>query len=119
MSERRTPDAKLIEAVRILSRTIQTEDGVIAACLAEAARRLEELVEERRWIPVGEKLPPTDAEVLFTCEIDGDFSEASIGRSTGRMNGTAVLMDLDGDGDLVPCTHWKPKPLPPGLEGEK
>lgn len=47
MTERRTPDATLIEAVRILSRTINTDDGVIPACLAEAAKRLAELVEER------------------------------------------------------------------------
>jgi hypothetical protein len=50
VSDRRTPDAKLIDAVRILSRTIKTEDGVIPACLAELATRLAELVEERRWI---------------------------------------------------------------------
>jgi len=47
VSDRRTDDATLIEAVRILSRTIQTDDGVIAACLGKAATRLEELVEER------------------------------------------------------------------------
>jgi hypothetical protein len=52
VSDRRTPDAKLIEAVRILSRTINTEDGVIPACLGEVATRLAELVEERRWVPV-------------------------------------------------------------------
>ena len=144
MSDRRTPDATLIEAVRILSRTIQTDDGVIPACLAETATRLAELVEERRsistlhqkvegleeenkrlreerrWVPVGERLPEIDVEVLCTCEIEGDFSDVSIGRSTGRMNdiGIAVVMDLDGDGDLVPCTHWMPKPLPPGPEGD-
>jgi hypothetical protein len=120
VTDRRTPDAKLIEAVRILARTIKTEDGVIAACLAEVAARLEELVEERRWIGVGERLPPTDTEVLLTCTIDGDFTDVSIGRSIGRMNdiGSAVIMDLDGDGDLVTCTHWKPKPLPPGPEDE-
>lgn len=50
MSDRRTPDATLIEAVRILARTIQTDDGVIPACLAEVATRLAELVEERRSI---------------------------------------------------------------------
>ena len=52
MSERRTDDATLIEAVRILSRTITTEDGVIPACLAEVANRLETLVEERRLVIV-------------------------------------------------------------------
>ena len=56
-SERRTDDATLIAAVRILSRTIQTDDGVIPACLSEAASRLAELVEERRWSPVGERVP--------------------------------------------------------------
>ena len=56
MTDRRTPDATLIEAVRILARTIQTDDGVIGACLAEVATRLAELVEERRWVPVGERL---------------------------------------------------------------
>ena len=60
MSERRTDDATLIEAVRILSRTIQSDDGVIPACLDEVATRLEELVEERRWVPVGERLPEGD-----------------------------------------------------------
>lgn len=51
MIKRRTDDATLIAALRILSRTIQTDDGVIGACLAEAASRLEELVEERAKNP--------------------------------------------------------------------
>jgi hypothetical protein len=120
MADRRTPDATLISALRILARDIQSGDGCANACLLEAAQRLEELIEERRWVPVGQRLPPTDVEVLLTCEIDGDFSDVSIGTSTGRMNdiGTAVVMDLDGDGDWVPCTHWMPKPLPPGPEGD-
>ena len=71
MGERRTDDATLIEAVRILSRTIQTEDGVIPACLAEAANRLETMVEERRWIPVGERLP-TDEKWLDVAGLWGD-----------------------------------------------
>ena len=50
MADRRTPDAKLIEAVRILARTIKTEDCVIPACLAEVATRLAELVEDRRCV---------------------------------------------------------------------
>jgi len=63
VADRRTPDATLIEAVRILSRTINTDDGVIAACLAEVATRLAELVEERRWVPVGERLPEIEERV--------------------------------------------------------
>ena len=53
MSERRTDDATLIEAVRILSRTITTEDGVIPACLAEVANRLETLVEDNTRLRKG------------------------------------------------------------------
>lgn len=52
MSERKTDDATLIAAVRILAKTIKTDDGVIGACLAEVANRLEALVEERRLVPV-------------------------------------------------------------------
>jgi hypothetical protein len=63
VSERRTDDATLISALRVLSRTITTEDGVIPACLVEVANRLAELVEERRWIPVGERLPPDEVWV--------------------------------------------------------
>ena len=33
----------LISALRILARDIQTDDGVVNACLAEAASRLEQL----------------------------------------------------------------------------
>ena len=52
MSERKTDDAILIAAVRILASTIQSDDGVIPACLAEVATRLEELVEERKLVIV-------------------------------------------------------------------
>jgi hypothetical protein len=50
VSERRTDDATLIKAVRILARDIQSGDGCANACLLEAAARLETLVEERRSI---------------------------------------------------------------------
>ena len=36
----------LISALRVLSRDIQTDDGVVNACLEEAAGRLEELQRE-------------------------------------------------------------------------
>ena len=53
MAERRTPDATLISALRILARDIQSGDGCANACLLEAAIRLEELVGERKkWCMV-------------------------------------------------------------------
>jgi hypothetical protein len=53
MTDRRTPDETLVKALRILARDIQSGDGLANACIAEAATRLEELVEERKtWCTV-------------------------------------------------------------------
>lgn len=46
MKTPRTPTPILVEALRILSRDIQSEDGVANAAIAEAADRIEELDKE-------------------------------------------------------------------------
>ena len=106
MSERRTPDAKLIEAVRILSRTIQTDDGVISACLAEVATRLAELVEERRWISVGERLPENQEWV----EIAGTWGE-NIGYFDDEQ-----WLNTESETVEYLVTHWRKRT--PGPEGD-
>ena len=50
VSDRRIDDGRLIAAVRILARDIQSGDSCANACLLEVASRLAELVEERRSI---------------------------------------------------------------------
>ena len=105
MAERRTDDATLIAAVRILSRTIQTDDGVIPACLSEVATRLEELVEERRWVPVGEKLPDRMQTVWVL---------SSLGAHTASLDSFGQWLD-DDENPAKKITHWQP--LPPGPEG--
>ena len=142
MSDRRTPDATLIEAVGILARTINTEDGVIPACLGEVATRLAELVEERRsistllqkvesleaenkrlreergWVPVGERLPEIDVPVLVRqqgCEYH------LIGWREHRpyyiVPETIWTLGDELDKGYPPekITHWMS--LPPGPEG--
>jgi ABC-type transporter Mla subunit MlaD len=42
MADKRTDTATLIQAMRILARDIQSDDGVANAAIAEAADRLEE-----------------------------------------------------------------------------
>ena len=106
MSDRRTPDAKLIEAVRILSRTIQTDDGVVPACLAEVATRLEELVEERWWVPVGERLPTHRRPVIANCPSAYGPTEATYHH--GKWHDFAGWLEH-------PVTEWKE--MPPGPEG--
>ena len=108
MSERRTDDATLIAAVRILSRTITTEDGVIPACLAEAAARLAEFVEERRWVPVGERLPEKYQRVIvaFTPDSRGVIEVCEAVHNFGS--------DFETDKGCYECSHWQP--LPPGPE---
>jgi hypothetical protein len=104
VAERRTTDAKLIEAVRILSRTTNTEDGVIAACLAEVATRLAELVEERRWVPVGERLP----------EIEERVDVAGQGRDFIAWRTPSDWRNEDEYG--INVTHWRKRT--PGPEGD-
>ncbi len=147
MTDRRTPDAKLIEAVRILSRTIKTDDGVIAACLAEVATRLEELVEERRsistllqkvesleaennrlreerrWVPVGERLPDLNEAngFRFTCLVrcqTGNVCEMvyEINTFAKQERNRQPRWKWQGMISMWEITHWMP--LPPGPEGD-
>ncbi len=111
MSDRRTPDATLISALRILARDIQSGDGCANACLLEAATRLAELVEERRWVPVGERLPDDLRRVMVMAP--GLYGAQVAWLLNGKWH--------DGIGcpsDAIDCrvTHWKP--LPPGPEGD-
>lgn len=112
MAERRIPDATLISALRILARDIQTEDGVIPACVAEVATRLLELVEERRWVPVGERLPQMQGEdVLAAIQFDDGSHDIRLSWWNGK-----CWMFYAAHVSRGPVTHWQP--LPPGPEGE-
>lgn len=55
----KTNDKTLIEALRILARDIETDDGVVNACLHEAANRLEELTQ---WRPIETASPEGDKQ---------------------------------------------------------
>ena len=109
MSERKTDDATLIHFVRQMAQSLLKVDEhapVLSAALAEIAARLETLVEERRWVPVGERLPKEGVEVL--CLIRPDV--VCVGYQT-RDFGQVVWND---EGVLFRPTHWQP--LPPGPE---
>ena len=119
MSDRKTDDATLIAALRILSRTITTEDGVIPACLAEVANRLETLVDERRWVPVGERLPEAGVDVLAISG-EGVFQGRCVLWDDSR-RWEPLFLDYHGcgccGGGNPNVTHWRP--LPPGPEANE
>jgi hypothetical protein len=106
VTERRTPDATLISALRILARDIQSGDGVANACLMEAAARLEELVEERRWVSVGERLPEDEEWV----DVAGDWGDFVGWYDSVKWHN---LFDDPIPGEV---THWKKRTL--GPEGD-
>jgi hypothetical protein len=132
VSERRTDDATLIEAVRILARDIQSGDGCANACLLEAAARLQTLVEERRsistllgkvetleadnerlreerrWIPVGERLPDSEEWV----DVAGLWGE-SLG-----WHEPSGWHDIEDSGLFLDAvTHWRNRGPGPEANG--
>ena len=117
MADRRTADAKLIEAGIILARTY-TRDDMAQSMLTRLATRLAELVEERRWVPVGERLPEIGTDVLAMGS-EGVF-QACLTLWGESRRWEALVLDVHGcgccGGGRASVTHWQP--LPPGPEGE-
>jgi hypothetical protein len=118
VSDRRTPDATLISALRILARDIQSGDGCANACLLEVAQRLAEFVEERRWVLVAERLPEIGTDVLAMGS-EGVFQARLVLWGESR-RWEALVLDVHGcgccGGGRADVTHWMP--LPPGPEGD-
>ena len=75
----------------------------------EAADEIERLREERRWIPVAERLPDEDEPVLWHGPGD-TFCRAVVGKVDGRSIdwGSDLNMDIARN-----FTHWQPLPPPP------
>jgi len=78
-------------------------------CVTHAADEIERLREERRWIPVAERLPDEGEMVLWHGPGD-TFCHAVVGKCDGRSIdwGSDLNMDIAMD-----FTHWQPLPPPP------
>jgi hypothetical protein len=77
----------------------------------EAATEIARLREERRWVPVGERLPDEGVEVLWWCNSDDEDRGVFVGkrdRSLIVWGSHEWFIDAE-------FTHWMP--LPPGPEG--
>lgn len=115
MNDRRTDDATLISALRILVRDIQSQDGVANATIAEAAERLAELVDERRWISVGERLPPVgpDEKVLVAWRYEDEPNESLVVSEAWHVR-LGLFLDKE-EFEFPSVKFWQP--LPTGPEG--
>jgi hypothetical protein len=82
----------------------------------EAAAEIARLREERRWVPVGEKIPEKYERVILFDPTIPNFPRANthvvIGHFRGHDDWVSPWFSPDGSGP----THWMP--LPPGPEGD-
>lgn len=62
---KRTPDATLAEAMFILARDIESDDGIAQAAIQEAGQRIQQLVQERKEI-IGflKKMPAVNLDIV-------------------------------------------------------
>lgn len=116
----KTDDKTLIEALRILSRDIQSGDGVTNACIAEAADRLEELTQ---WRDIS-TAPKDGAEILVI--IAGNHPQADtpyIPDLVSWDEENLLFLPIEpNDGAFYDkwndmLTHWMPLPNPPKTRG--
>ena len=82
----------------------------------EAASEIARLREERRWVPVGERLPEVGVDVLAMGD-EGVF-QARLALWGERHRWEALVLECHGcgccGGGKPSVTHWQP--LPPGPE---
>lgn len=108
---RRTDPKTLVEALRILARTIESGDGIANSCIAEAADVIEELTKERQimtnetlrgqWFPCSEVLPPNGQVVMTKIDDEkGCRNEIKLKRKGKRW-----CFDKEMYGGYMP-THW-------------
>jgi hypothetical protein len=76
---------------------------------AEIAR----LREERRWVPVGERLPTVQGDDVLTAR--GPWEDGGYSIAIGWWNGE-FWMSYGSDRDMPSVAFWQP--LPPGPEGD-
>jgi hypothetical protein len=90
----------IIGALRVLARDIQTDDGVINACLNEAAERLQELTrgDFSPWTKIDYANPETYPAASTPCLVAWDAATANRnGWVCGAMTGERLQMMVNYD----------------------
>ncbi len=88
----------------------KTDDNWLADMVELACDEIARLREDRRWVPVGERLPERYQSVLVAITPD----------SKGRVEVCEAVhwkgSDFETDKGNYDCSHWMP--LPPGPEAD-
>ena len=89
----------------LLDRADRVADQSAGRIMKQAAKRLEELNQEQKWIPVTERLPSDDVpSTMYLCFWNGIIRVCKYWR-------TRKCFELRGK--VVKVTHWMPLPNPP------
>jgi len=111
VSEHQPIDLDDLRRVSVRVREL-TDDNWLADMIDLAAAEIARLREERRWVPVGERLPEKYQIVVVALTPD----------SKGRVEVCEAVhwkgSDFETDRGNYECSHWMPMPLPPGPEGD-
>ena len=90
------------DEARKLAEEVLEFGSIDAEYQQQIARKLIELLDRQRWIPIAEKIPPTDVEL--------DVLVARFGQGIDVYNGTGSWSNFEPE----TVTHWRlPLPQPP------
>ena len=107
-----------LDIVEVLRRPLETISQCrrmlyVTAEVAEiAAAEIVKLREERRWVPVAERLPAVQGDDVLTAR--GPWEDGGYSIGIGWWNGEC-WMSYGSERDMPSVAFWQP--LPPGPEG--
>ena len=112
MSDVQPVDLDDLQRVAVKVREL-TDDNWLADMVELAHDEIARLREERRWVPVGERLPTVQGDDVLTAR--GPWGDGGYSIARGWWNGECWMF-YGSDRDSPPVAFWMP--LPPGPEGE-
>lgn len=113
MSDTRDIVERLENEARIFEQTL-LDDTV--DLIREAAAEIDRLREERRWVTVGERLPPVgrDEKVLVAWRYEDERNEALVVSEAWHLR-LGLFIDKE-EFEFPSVKFWQP--MPPGPEGD-